>query len=154
MEAAYKERKGFKVAGLKYVGKNPQPDIANLWDKFVPRMNEPQNRINENESYGVCYDMDAEGNIYYIAGVAVSDFDNLPEGFDIVEIPDNKYAVFTHKGSIANFSQTVAYVYGEWVKNPANKKKFDAPDFEVYDERFKGDADDSECDLYVAVKND
>lgn len=154
MEAAYKERKGFKVAGLKYVGKNPQPDIANLWDKFVPRMNEPQNRINENESYGVCYDMDAEGNIYYIAGVAVSNFDNLPEGFDIVEIPDNKYAVFTHKGSIANFSQTVAYVYGEWVKNPANKKKFDAPDFEVYDERFKGDADDSECDLYVAVNSD
>ena len=30
-------------------------------------------------------------------------------------------------------------------------RQFDAPDFEVYDERFKGDADDSECDLYVAV---
>ncbi|MBS1493373.1 MAG: AraC family transcriptional regulator [Bacteroidetes bacterium] len=151
MEPKFTEKKGFKVAGLKYVGKNPQPDIGNLWDKFVPRMNEPQNRINPNETYGVCYDMDAEGNIYYIAGVAVSDFDNLPEGFDTVEIPDNKYAVFTHKGSIANFPQTVAFVYGKWVKDPDNKKKFDAPDFELYDERFKGDADDSECDLYVAV---
>jgi predicted transcriptional regulator YdeE len=151
MEPKFTEKKGFKVAGLKYVGKNPQPDIGNLWDKFVPRMNEPVNRINPNVTYGVCYDMDAEGNIYYIAGVEVSDFENLPEGFDTVEIPDNKYAVFTHKGSIANFSQTVAFVYGKWVKDPANNKKFDAPDFELYDERFKGDAEDSECDLYVAV---
>lgn len=152
MEPKFTERKGFKVAGLKYVGKNPQPDIGLLWDKFVPRIDEAQNRINKDETYGVCYDMDADGNIYYIAGVAVSDFDNLPEGFDTVEIPDNKYAVFTHKGLIRDFPQTVAYVYGKWVKDPANKKKFEAPDFEVYDERFKdGDADDSECDLYVAV---
>lgn len=153
MEPKFTEKKGFKVAGLKYVGKNPQPDIGLLWDKFVPRMDEPKNRINPHTSYGVCYDMDAEGNIYYIAGVEVSDFDNLPEGFDTVEIPDNKYAVFTHKGSIANFPETIGYVYGKWVNDPANNKKFDAPDFELYDERFKGgDTEDSECDLYVAVK--
>lgn len=152
MEPKFTEKKGFKVAGLRYIGKTPQPDIANLWGKFVPRMNEPQNRISPNETYGVCYDMDQEGNIYYIAGVAVSDFENLPEGFDTVEIPDNKYAVFTHKGPIMNFPQTVSYVYGKWVKDPANNKKFEAPDFELYDERFKdGDSEDSECDLYVAV---
>ncbi len=152
MEPKFTERKGFKVAGLKYVGKNPQPDIGNLWDKFVPRIDEAKNRINEKETYGVCYDMDKEGNIYYIAGVGVSDFEKLPEGFDTVEIPDNKYAVFTHKGSISRFPETIAYVYGKWVKDPANNKKMDAPDFEVYDERFKPDSEDSECDLYVAVK--
>ena len=151
MEPKFTEKKGFKVAGLKYVGKNPQPDIANLWGEFVPRIDEAKNRVNANETFGVCYDMDADGNIYYIAGVEVSDFGNLPEGFNTIEVPHNKYAVFTHKGPISKFSETVAYVYGEWVHNPANNKKMDAPDFELYDERFKGDAEDSECDLYVAI---
>jgi AraC family transcriptional regulator len=152
MQPKFTEKKGFKVAGLKYVGKTPQPDIANLWHEFVPRMNEPAKRINTDNSYGVCYDMDTEGNIYYIAGVEVSDFENLPEGFDSIEIPDNKYAVFTHKGLISKFHETVGYVYGKWVQDPANGK-INAPDFELYDERFKGgDSEDSECDLYVAIK--
>jgi len=151
MEPKYTEKKGFKAAGMRYEGKMTGTEIPQLWDRFVPRIDEPKNRINSPVSYGICIDGDAEGNIDYVAAVEVSDFDNLPDGFASVEIPDNKYAVFTHKGPISKFHDTVQYVYGKWLRESGVEKAM-APDFEIYDERFKGDAEDSECDLYVSIK--
>jgi AraC family transcriptional regulator len=66
-------------------------------------------------------------------------------------VPAGRYAVFTHRGPIADFHLTVRKIWKEWL--PASGlEPTGAPDVEVYDERFKLHEADSECDMLVPVK--
>jgi len=62
------------------------------------------------------------------------------------------YAVFTHSGPISTIQNTVKYIWGTWVPKHSDIHKKDAPDFELYDERFDVERLDGEVDIYVAVK--
>ena len=58
-------------------------------------------------AYGVCCNGDDAGNFDYIAGVEVSDFSDLPREFSRVRIPEQRYAVFTHRDHISTIRRTV-----------------------------------------------
>jgi AraC family transcriptional regulator len=74
-----------------------------------------------------------------------------PPGMVAFTVPSARYAVFTHRGPIADFHRTVAKIWKEWL--PASGlKPTGAPEIEVYDERFHLEREDSECDMCVPVK--
>ena len=86
-------------------------------------------------AFGVCCNGDDAGNFDYIAGVEVSDFSDLPREFSRVRIPEQRYAVFTHKDHISTIRRTVNTIWNHWL--PASGlKAADAPNFERYDENF------------------
>ena len=86
-------------------------------------------------AYGVCCNGDDSGNFDYIAGVEVSDFSDLPREFSRVRIPEQQYAVFTHREHISTIRRTVNTIWNHWL--PASgMKAADAPNFERYDEKF------------------
>lgn len=153
IEPRFETRPGFKFAGMMYSGSAEQGEIPQLWDKFVPIMNDIPDRVNPNVCYGVINPFGPkEGReMDYVAAVEVNGFENVPEGMASGEIPEEYYAVFTHKGPISRFMETIQYVYGDWVKN-SGYKLTGTPDFELYDENFKGDEEDSECYIYVPVE--
>ncbi|MNW67141.1 Bacterial transcription activator, effector binding domain [compost metagenome] len=67
-------------------------------------------------------------------------------------IPGGKYAVFTHKGTIANLIKTYDYIWRSWVLF-AKETLDDREDFEIYDKRFLGADDaDSQIDIYIPIK--
>lgn len=45
------------------------------------------------------------------AAKEVSDFDTVPEGMEIINIPDGLYAVFLHKGYVSDGPKTFEYIF-------------------------------------------
>jgi AraC family transcriptional regulator len=154
----------FKIVGLKcsttLKDNAENRTIPKLWQGFIPRMSEVKNAVNPKESYGICLndstfdlkEFSDEEEYEYLAGLEVPDFDNMPEGMITRVIPKQKYAVFTHKGSLDKLSKTYDYIYGTWAAK-GEEKIADADDFELYDERFDAqNPENSEMDIYVPIK--
>jgi AraC family transcriptional regulator len=88
----------------------------------------------------------------YVAALPVSQVSDVPEGMVVCNIPKATYALFTHKGAIADIRLTVEYIWGTWVPK-SGRELADSPDFELYDERFDPETGTGEVDIYVPVKD-
>ena len=108
--------------------------IPLLWQRFLQAVAHLPSGVGQ-LAYGVCCNGDDAGNFDYIAGVEVSDFSDLPRQFSRVRIPEQKYAVFTHREHVSTVRRSVNAIWNHWL--PASGFKMaDAPSFERYDEKF------------------
>ena len=108
--------------------------IPRQWERFQPYIGNIPGQIGRT-AYGVCCSGDGAGNFEYIAGVEVASFDDLPSEFSCVRIPARRYVVFTHHDHISRMRATVYTIWNRWLPN-SGYRHADAPDFELYDERF------------------
>ena len=136
-------------------------DIAKLWTRFHPRMDEIPNRINPSIAYGICgniseeapptADMTDDTEYTELVCVEVSALDRIPVGMVSRSVPERTYAVFTHKGKLfPNLQQTYDYIYGTWVPRSGYEPD-GAGDFELYDERWDPTTGEGEIDIYVPI---
>jgi AraC family transcriptional regulator len=124
--------------------------IPGQWQRFQQRVANIPNRIGK-VAYGVCCNGDDAGNFDYIAGVEVTDFSDLPREFSKVRIPEQRYAVFTHRDHISTIRRTVNTIWNHWL--PASGlKAADAPTFERYDEKFDPLTGNGGLEIWVPVK--
>jgi AraC family transcriptional regulator len=140
------------VAGLgERVSLESSAGIPGLWQRFHQCVANIPNRIG-GLAYGVCCNGDDAGNFDYISGVAVSDFSDLPRKFARVRIPEQRYAVFTHRDHISTIRRTVNTIWNHWL--PASGlKAADAPNFERYDEKFDPVTGDGGLEIWVPVRD-
>jgi AraC family transcriptional regulator len=153
LEPKFEIKTGFKCVGMNITTSPGSNEIPGLWDKFVPHLDSIPNRINHNICYGVINPLGSKGNeneLDYAAVVEVENFDNIPDGMISAEIPEAYYAVFTHKGPISKFMESIRFVFGEWLPN-SEYTLTGTPELEVYDERFDPESEDSECDICLPV---
>ena len=52
-----------------------------------------------------------------------------------INIQEGQYAVFTHHGDLQDIWTTISYIWQIWAVRTKNILR-DAPDFEIYDDRF------------------
>jgi len=124
--------------------------IPGQWQRFHQAVDDIPGRIGK-VAYGVCCNGDDAGNFDYIAGVEVSDFSDLPREFAKVRIPEQRYAVFTHKDHISTIRRTVNTIWNHWL--PASSLKVaDAPSFERYDESFDPLTGSGGLEIWVPVR--
>jgi AraC family transcriptional regulator len=124
--------------------------IPGQWQRFHQKLGEIPHRVGR-VAYGVCCNGDDSGNFDYIAGVEVSDFSDLPREFSRVRIPEQRYAVFSHKEHISTIRRTVSTIWNHWL--PASgMKAADAPAFERYDENFDPLTGNGGLEIWVPVK--
>jgi AraC family transcriptional regulator len=124
--------------------------IPGQWQRFHQSVESIPGRIGK-VAYGVCCNGDDAGNFDYIAGVEVSDFSDLPREFSRVRIPEQKYAVFTHRDHISTIRRTVNTIWNHWL--PASGlKAADAPNFERYDENFDPLTGNGGLEIWVPVR--
>lgn len=145
----------FLVMGMECFGANTHGEIPDLWDRFIARMGEIKHRKNKGVTLGICdhvegYDPN-KSEFSYQAGVEVKEYSFIPDGMILKEIPKQKYVVFTHRGSVKELEDTYRYIYSTYFFK-SNHEPIDAPDFELYDERFKGEENDSEMEIYIPIK--
>lgn len=140
----------FKVMGMKYRGNNANQEIAQMWGRLNPRAHEIP--ITGECAYGVCLMLpDApEGVFEYVAGFKVEQFDKVPDGMVVVDVPENRYAVFAHRGSLTTLKDTYAGICDDWFPR-AGYKPTGGYDMEVYTEEFKDFAPDSVFYIYEPV---
>ena len=140
------------VAGIseRCTHENGGAGIPNQWQRFHQKVGDIPDRVGQ-VAYGVCCNGDDSGNFDYIAGVEVSDFSDLPREFSRVRIPEQRYAVFTHRDHISSIRRTVNTIWNHWL--PASGlKAADAPSFERYDENFDPLTGDGGLEIWVPVK--
>jgi AraC family transcriptional regulator len=124
--------------------------IPGQWQRFHQSVGNIPGRLGK-VAYGVCCNGDDAGNFDYIAGVEVSDFSDLPREFARVRIPEQRYAVFSHRDHISTIRRTVNTIWNHWL--PASGlKAADAPNFERYDETFDPLTGNGGFEIWVPVR--
>ena len=149
----FETSKPLLVAGLgeRYTWESGGPAIPGQWQRFHQLVENIPGRIGK-VAYGVCCNGDDAGNFDYIAGVEVADFSDLPREFSRVRIPEQRYAVFTHRDHISTIRRTVNTIWNHWL--PASGlKAADAPSFERYDENFDPLTGNGGLEIWVPVKD-
>jgi len=149
----------FKAIGLPVVvslkDKGYKDKIKKIWMDFIPRVEEIKNRKGT-EFYGLCNVANGipgdECSFETTAGVEVPDDSEIPEGMKFQIVPASKYFVVTHKGNVSKVGETWHAVTEE-LKKLGIKEDTEKISFELYDDRFKEGSDDSQCDLYSAIKD-
>ena len=125
--------------------------IPGQWQRFHHSVDHIPGRIGK-VAYGVCCNGDDAGNFDYIAGVEVPDFSDLPREFASVRIPEQKYAVFTHRDHISTIRRTINTIWNQWL--PASgMKAADAPNFERYDENFDPLTGNGGLEIWIPVRD-
>jgi AraC family transcriptional regulator len=125
--------------------------IPGQWQRFHQSVQYIPGRIGQ-VAYGVCCNGDDAGNFDYIAGVEVSDFSDLPREFTSVRIPEQKYAVFSHRDHISTIRRTINTIWNQWL--PASGlKAADAPNFERYDEKFDPLTGSGGLEIWIPVRD-
>ncbi len=148
------------VAGLRGETTLRDNKLRELWERANAVFGQIPNLIPNGRGFGICeacqdnalYTINEDILFSEVAGAEVSSFDGLSEAFVRKTIPCGRYAVFTHRGTLAKLPQTYDYIWGTW--SLTTKEELDGrDDFEMYDSRFLGsDHPDSEIDLYIPVK--
>lgn len=155
MEVKIMEKEAMKIVGMKVNTTIKNNKIPQLWDKFnkvscsIPNLKETKLAL------GICppveiKDFNEETPFDYISGMIVENFDDVPEGMITYEIPAQKYAVITHKGTLDTLQDTYNYLF-TWSKESGHEFSGGA-EFELYDERFMFASPESEMDIYRPIK--
>ena len=98
-------------------------------------------------AYGVSYAMTGTGDFRYLAGIEAAE---TPDGMETVEIPAHRYAVFTHRGHISDLPKTIYTIWNRALPD-AGLQPAQAPELEVYDERFNVDTGRGEVEVWVPI---
>jgi AraC family transcriptional regulator len=147
---------GTKFISILSPEKNNHVVIPRLWDQYLHRAHEIKHRVGRAD-LGVCNALldkakrSHPDECFYMACTEVSEFENVPEGMLTKVIPGGRYAVFTHKGKLEKLEHTMNYIFGSWLSRSGESLR-DAPDLEIYDQRFVYGSDTSELDIYIPVK--
>ncbi|MDY6877457.1 MAG: GyrI-like domain-containing protein [Chloroflexota bacterium] len=149
MEPQIVTKPAFTVVGMLYRGKNENNEIAQMWQEFMPRIGEIVHEANLGDSYGVCRDMDPEGVFEYVAGFEVDSGAAIPEGMVSWDIPAQKYAVFPC--TLPTIGEAYQHAFQTWLPR-SGYQRGDGPDFELYDETFDPNVQDSEMYIYIPIK--
>ena len=152
---AYVDKEEFKIIGVDDIGKIVGRNPGATWAKFQELVGKVPNR---DQSHGLgiyitSKELLAKGENRYIACNEISQVENVPEGMITETIPNQKYAVFTHFGSLRNIPETHRYINEEWLSNnPKYERVPFGAEFEWYDQRFSLVSEDSELDLYIPIQ--
>lgn len=156
MEPKIIKKNGFTLVGLPYFGKNEHMEIPQLWETFNQRMNELGGLPNEtgDAAIGLCITPEGEpidGAFEYVAGLPVTEAEDVPEDFVVRHVPDYTYAVFAHKGDMPSLGKTYEYIYQTWLPQSGYKLAANI-DFEYYDADFKDFSPDSVFYIYLPIE--
>lgn len=147
-----------KIFGIR--GKTTLDDncIPDLWDKFFNKYKK-SNIISDNDRfYGICevdektlFSMNNKRVISQFVGVEFNDNLITENGLIEYTLTKGRYAVFTHKGSLATIHQTYEYIWSTWFLT--TKEEIDnRADFEFYDHRFLGHNNlNSKMFIYIPI---
>lgn len=128
-----------------------------LWRGFSPRKPEIGNTTGT-ELYSITIykpgffaQFDPNGEFEKWAAVAVTGFENIPEGMQTLVSPEGTYAAFTHRGTAAESLRTYDYIFREWLPG-SDFLLDDRPHFAVMKEDYRPDDPDAEEAILIPVK--
>jgi AraC family transcriptional regulator len=128
---------------------------VSMWQAFMPRRHEIKDRLGEDlysvQVYPEAFDFGMNTTFTKWAAAAVDASTIVPEGMEIVVIPEGVYAVFVYKGIPADAEPFFRYIFTEWL--PASDYDLDnRPHFELLSSLYKHNDPSSEETVWIPVK--
>jgi AraC family transcriptional regulator len=150
-----------EIPPRKLIGKRLSMSFANyriseLWKSFMPRRGEIQNTLTSDLISVAIYEpghftqLDPATEFERWAAVEVSEYDNVPQGMETLDLPGGLYAVFDYKGSNTD-NAIFRYILGTWVPQ-SDCELDDRPHFEVLGEKYRNNDPDSEEEIWVPIR--
>ena len=128
-------------------------DIGALWDRFSPREEAIQHRVE-----GAWYELHVypeEGLPWYLVGVEVTRAESVPDEMFVKPLAAGSWAVFSHRPGLGQPDHGYPALnesIRQWLA-VAPYRQVRTISLQVYDARFKGmDNPDSEQDLLIPVE--
>lgn len=131
--------------------------MPQMWQNYMARFSEIKNIEPCGENYGICQYVDAavftdETPFVEFVGARVSSFEEIPEGMIARYMPEQKYAVFKHKGAVDALGKTYDYIYATWLPR-SGEEVAKTDDMEMYGPEFNPqDPEKSVVYIYVPLK--
>jgi AraC family transcriptional regulator len=132
---------------------------SELWQWFMPRRKEIQNKVNTDFISLQVYDNPLYFNAFNPktrfekwALLEVSNVENVPDGMEVFTLVGGQYAVFNYKGNAQGAPAFFNYIFTVWLPNSAFILD-NRPHFEVLGEKYKNDSDDSEEEVWIPIKS-
>jgi len=120
------------------------------WQRFGPHIGHVPDQRGM-ICYGVCYNHTENCQFDYLCGVGIARADDLPNGFTLVRLMEQTYAVFTHRGHISAIPQTISTIWQKWLPE-SGYQLIEAPDFELYDQRFDSQTGRGEVEIWLPIR--
>ncbi len=162
MQPRFEEKRELFIMGLgKIFERDNTKDIGDLlWPRLIERFEEIPRKLGKNGdfyvTYGVCKEIWKDDQIQdqfnYYAGVEVEPGTRAPDGMELIHVPKQTYAVFTHQGSLKDLSLTNQYIWGTWLPQ-SGYELAPAMDLEVYPADFKPPKNEVPFEIWVPIKN-
>ena len=150
MEPKIESKPAFIVVGMKLRGAFKEGEIPQLWQQYNQRWHEIKHIVDPEIGFGIEDNFDSNtGEFDYMAGMEVSQVEDLPDGMGVWEIPAQTYAVFPC--TLQTLMETYQLAYQTWLPN-SNYQRSLGPEFEYYNEQFKSDQPDSPMYIYIPIK--
>lgn len=125
--------------------------IPQQWTDFE-RMGPPPGRVGE-ASYGVICGASVEERwMEYMCAVQVQTLHDVPPEYGRVRITGQTYAVFTHAGGASTVGSTWDAIWGDWLPR-SGYQAANAPDFELYEERFDPVSGSGIIEIWVPIQS-
>lgn len=129
--------------------------IGELWKTFMPKRNSIKNNLNNDFISLTIYPSNFFKNFNPLiefekwAVVEVSDFENMPSGFDKLILPGGLYAVFNYKG-LSNDNSFLRYIMQSWLPNSGYQLD-NRPHFEILGSKYKNNDPQSEEEIWIPI---
>jgi AraC family transcriptional regulator len=146
------------IAGLggKY-SLDTHQNIPALWQRLQPHLGNVPGQVfaggggKGGRTFGVCYNMDDDGNFDYLAGVEVSGFSDLTAEFARLRIAAQRYAIFTHREHVSTIHNVGMTIWTKWLPE-SGYEAVDAPFLECYGEEFDGRTGMGGYQIWIPLK--
>jgi len=128
-----------------------------LWRTFMPRRNEIANQTGPElyslEVYpaGFFEPFNPDTGFEKWAAMEVTDFNSVPDGMEMLVVPDGLYAVFVHRGPASEGPKTYGFIFSQWLPDSGFELDF-RPHFAVMGEKYKHEDPDSEEEIWIPVR--
>jgi predicted transcriptional regulator YdeE len=151
----YENGKPLVIAGLRSLyTSETMNNLPAQWVRFATYIGKIPGQVGRT-AYGACWNF-ADG-IDYLTGVEVSSSSELPSEFNVVAIPAQKYAVFSHRDHVSKLRDTLDAIWHKWFPefgHEAVRGVAGAPDFfERYSEEFDPRTGIGGMEVWVPVKS-
>lgn len=155
MSPEIREFPGKLLAGVRRRTSFVNDRTSELWQEFRSREAEIASRVGGG-SYSVKVYDPAYSFVHFDPTVdfekwAAAEVREPGDGFESLEIPAGKYAVFTHKGTAADAPRTFEYIFGHWLPHSG----FDLdlrPHFELLPEGYDPFDPNSQEEVWIPIK--
>ncbi|HLE11654.1 MAG: hypothetical protein A2504_00480 [Bdellovibrionales bacterium RIFOXYD12_FULL_39_22] len=149
------------LVGMKKKFARSGEGISELWGIFNSRIESISNKkgagVNGRfATYGACEEIWIENKIqdefYYMAAIEVDQINDAITDLATIKIPETKFAVFCHNGSLRDFSESVKYVWNIWLPE-SGLELGPMSDIEYYSSDFNPDSPKTKIEIWIPIAN-